>query len=144
MTYSNFAAAQIALYDRAVLPQAKFLLSQLGNALLYRYGEDWKRYEITIDEKDIPALITRRLENGKVLSSIAVNTDNEIRAEIGYDSMEGGDVVYKPSNMIPAVEDDMDESSSETLTEDELKANLRSRFSEEDVVRLMDKRRNNG
>jgi HK97 family phage portal protein len=103
-TYSNYETAQVALYDRAALPMARFLYGQLGNALLYRYGRDWRRYEIRYDETDIPALQMRRAENVRLRKQIGVNTVNELRQQLGDDPVDGGDVILRPANEIPALD----------------------------------------
>ena len=36
---------------------------------------------------------------------MGVLTDNEIRAMIGYEAVNGGDVIYKPANQVPVGQD---------------------------------------
>lgn len=58
-------------------------------------------FSISYSANDIPALQQRTSEWAKNLSEIGVLTDNEIRTELGYDSLSGGDVIYKPTSMAP-------------------------------------------
>jgi HK97 family phage portal protein len=104
MTYSNYATAQVALYDRAVLPVIKFLFEQIYCAIFYRYAKDWRRYRLTFDENDISALVTRKLENAKILSSLGALRIDEIRDEIGYDALPvGGNDVWRSSGDAPII-----------------------------------------
>lgn len=107
-TYSNYETSQVALYDRAVLPMARFIYGQLGKALLYRYGRDWQRYEIRYEETDIPGLQMRRSEVVKLRKQIGVNTVNELRTQLGDEPVDGGDVILRPANEIPALDGAVD------------------------------------
>jgi HK97 family phage portal protein len=107
-TYSNYETSQVALYDRAVLPMARFIYGQLGKALLYRYGRDWQRYEIRYEETDISGLQMRRSEVVKLRKQIGVNTVNELRTQLGDEPVDGGDVILRPANEIPALDGAVD------------------------------------
>ena len=41
----------------------------------------------------------------KIVSQTGVLSDNEIRAMIGYEAVNGGDVIYKPANQVPVGQD---------------------------------------
>lgn len=99
MTMSNFENAQTALFDQAVLPNSYMLLKQLGDFCLPRY-KDGDRYELTFDEKTLPALRARMLDTAKTMREVGAYTDDEIRTTTGHESIEGGDIVYKPANLI--------------------------------------------
>lgn len=106
MTMANFENAVIAFYDMAVLPRAKFVLHTMGQWLLSRY-KDGDQYELTINEKELDALKGRMIERQKSMTETGVYSDNEIRAESGYESIgDEGDTIYKPATLIPIGEDD--------------------------------------
>ena len=111
MTYNNYSTAQVAFYDNAVLPIANFLYGQLGNALLYRYGDDWKRYQITYDMTEIPALKLRQHEDLKVKASIGANTVNELRAAMGDDPIPDGDVIPNINTVTSTDDNDSDDDN---------------------------------
>ena len=106
MTHSNYSTAQVALYDRAVLPRVRFIFEKLGNALFPRYGDTDGDLVLTYDDKDIPALESRRIENTKALGLTGVLTVNELRGELGYEPVEGGDVVLRPASEVPILDDE--------------------------------------
>lgn len=120
MTMNNYATSQVAEYDEAVLPEADYLFGQLELFLMPRYGDDEGRYELTYDETQIPALRDRRIETAAKKQKIGVNTDNEIRGEMGDEPVEGGDVVFKAANQVPALGDDLDEDDDTEEIEREL------------------------
>jgi hypothetical protein len=106
MTYGNYETAQVALYDRAVLPMLETLLNQLTVALMYKYEDDWKRYRLGYDPTEIPALQLKRTESIKTKKLVGVHTVNELRNDFGDEPVDGGDVILRPANEIPALEDE--------------------------------------
>lgn len=113
MTYSNYGTAQVALYDRAILPRVHRLFNRLGSALFPRYGNTDGDLVLTFDDKDIPALETRRIENTKSLGQIGVLTVNELRDQVGFDQVDGGDVILRPASDVPALDNNtMDDNET--------------------------------
>ncbi len=100
-TFNNYKEAKAALYDDAVLPLADRIFGGLSDFLLPRYGLDPSKVRITYDIDQITALAGRRNEELKLRKELGLETDNELRTMIGRESYEGGDVHYKPANMIP-------------------------------------------
>lgn len=125
-TYSNYETSLVALYDRAVLPLAKFLYRQLTMAIMYRFTQDWKRYEFAYDEGDIGALQIRRNEAVKLEKDIAVSTVNELRQEIGREPLPDGDVILRSSTDVPALDgyDDVVDTKLDGMSEDEKRFQL--------------------
>lgn len=117
MTYSNFETAQVALYDRAVLPMTRFIYGQLTQALMYRFGKDWRRYDLRYDETDIPALQIRRAEMVKLRKQIGVNTVNEMRLSLGDEPIDGGDIILRPASEVPALDGATDAPSKDDTTD---------------------------
>ena len=97
-------ASKYLFYDNAVLPIFKRILKFLSVKLLSRYpnGQDLEFY---FDESTIEALESRKYENAKTLSLIGKYTDNEIRTITGFESIDGGDIIYRPANLIESGRD---------------------------------------
>ena len=114
MTMSNFSNSQTALYDMAVIPNSYMLLFLLGSFALPRY-KDGDKYELTFDEKTLPALRARMLETAKTMREVGSYTEDEIRQSTGHEAIEGGEGVYKPANLILSGEepDDFDNNLDE-------------------------------
>jgi phage portal protein BeeE len=105
-TYDNVRQSTFQLYDRAVIPLAKRMFSGLSDMLLPRYGLDPTQYRITYDPDEIPALVSRRIEELKARKDIGVETINELRDLIpGRGPIEGGDVLYQPATLVPVGKD---------------------------------------
>lgn len=104
MSFANMDASKYVFYDNAVLPVLKRILKFLSLKLLTRY-KNTEGLEFSYDESAIEALESRKFENAKIASQTGVLTDNEVRTMIGYKSIDGGDVVYKPSNQLPVGQD---------------------------------------
>lgn len=119
MTLNNFEKSQIALYDQAVLPNAYMVLKRLGEFALPRY-KDGDRFELTFDEKTLPALRSRMMETAKTMREVGSYTEDEIRGATGHEAIEGGEVIWKPSTLVPA--EDIDEMGEppEEVDEDEI------------------------
>ena len=125
MTFSNMDSSKFAFYDNAVLPLLKQYLSFLNYSVLSRY--DSKGLTFSFDPAGIQALESRKIENAHTLSKLDAVTDNEVRTAIGYPHLEqGGDVVYKPINEVPAGTDiytqDQRNTPTKSFKEDELEA----------------------
>ena len=125
MTFSNMDSAKFAFYDNAVLPLFKQYLSFLDYSVLDRYKQP--DLVFSFDPAGIEALEASKIDNALTLSKLEAVTDNEIRTQVGYERLEqGGDVVYKPINLVPAGTDvytqDQRDTPTKSLKEDELEA----------------------
>jgi len=99
-TFNNFDRAIEDFYDRCVLPHANILFSGLTKLLKSRYGDSFNR--ITYNPEDITALKGRMLDELKVRKDLALETTNELREILpNRDSVQGGDTIYQPANLIP-------------------------------------------
>jgi HK97 family phage portal protein len=103
-TFNNLATSNIQLYDRAILPATGRAYSELTRFILSRYDNS-ENLRFWYNDLDIEALRQRALENAMKRSKIGVNTDNEIRSDLGDEAVEGGDVLYKANTMIPVGQD---------------------------------------
>jgi HK97 family phage portal protein len=104
-TLDNYKQANMAFYDDAVLPLADRIFGGLSIFLLPRFGVDPAKTQITYDIDGITALATRRNEELKLRKELAIESDNELRAMIGREDYEGGDLIYKPANLVPVGND---------------------------------------
>ena len=104
MSFSNMDASKYLFYDNAVLPILKRLLKFLSVKLLSRYPNA-QGLEFYFDESAIEALEARKYENAKILSQIGKYTDNEIRSITGFEAIDGGDIIYRPANLIESGRD---------------------------------------
>ena len=104
-TFSNLDAAGAQLYDAAVLPFANMIFMELSLFLMPRY-KDGDKYELTYDDTVIPALRKRKTAEIKEKQSTGIYTINELRTMAGKESLDqGGDQLYRPSNMVPVAMD---------------------------------------
>lgn len=104
-TMNNYEIANLALYDDAVLPLADRIFGALSSFLLPRYGLKQENIRITYDIDTITALSVRRNKELKLRKELNVESDNEIRTLIGREPYKGGDVIYKPANLVPVGND---------------------------------------
>lgn len=102
MTLGNYKEGKLALYDDAVLPLAAVVLGGLSDFLLPRFGLDPRKTRIVANTDSVTALVMRRNEELFKRSQINIETDNELREMIGREGYEGGNVVLKAANLIPA------------------------------------------
>lgn len=101
-TDNNMSHAVFQLYDRCVLPLADVLLDGLGRFLLPRYGMDPSRFCLTFNPESIDALVSRRVDMLLNRQKLGVETINELRAQLpNREPIEGGDVLYQPSTLVP-------------------------------------------
>lgn len=105
MTYDNYTLGRLALFDSSVLPVMSYLLEQLTTFLMPRYEDDYENFELKYEQSDIHALELRRNQTIKLRKDIGVNTINELRKFLGDEELEGGDVLYGPSNELPIAMD---------------------------------------
>jgi len=101
-TLNNYREGKVALYDDAVIPLSKRIFGALSDTLLPRYGIETTNAKLTFDPDQVSALVARRNEELNKRKNIGVESDNEIRALMGREPYNGGDVILKPSSMIPA------------------------------------------
>lgn len=122
MTYSNFESAQLALYDKAVIPLVNTMCKELTKFLGVRFKLKDTDY-ITYDDEDITALQTRRFEELKTRKEIGVETPDEMRALLGREPLvSGGNYLYYPAGVVPIGSDayttDNSPKEEETVMDD--------------------------
>lgn len=111
MTLDNLKTAEFLFWRDAALPLTGFLFGEISRFLLPRYG-DFKGHKvsdmkITFNPFDIEVLKRQRIMDVGLMQQTMIFTDNEMRTEAGFEELKngGGDIVYKPMNLLPVGED---------------------------------------
>lgn len=146
MTLNNYGTAQVALFDNAVLPLMNKLYTEITLFLGSRYKLKPGQI-LSVDQVTISALQSRRLTNLSIQNKLNILTDNEQRASIGKESIQGGDILYKPANMVPAgqdqfVNDNRDKPASRQKFIDIMKEQTKadgSKYSEAEIKNIADR-----
>lgn len=113
MSLANMDTAKLNFYDNCVIPFYDKLSGFLTDKILVpRYKQE--NYELTYDEASIKALEPRRAANNEMLSKSGVLTVNELRAKLGYESIDNGDTLYQPMNLVPVGQDQFTQDNRET------------------------------
>lgn len=98
-TFANYEQARLALYEDAVLPLLNFVSESFNNWFSKKYGED---LNLSFDEDKIPALAPRREKIFTMVASAPFLTNNEKRAAVGYEPVDGGDDLMVDASQLPA------------------------------------------
>ena len=122
MTLNNLQTARLHLDKDAVIPLSKRINEELTKFLLSRYP-DSEYLEFAIDISSIESLKPEVLSNALLMKQIGVNTKNEIRSELGYMHLEGGDELptEQQLNMSDFINNNEDKDEEEDENEDEEK-----------------------
>lgn len=116
-TFSNYAEGRLAFYEETVLPTMDDFRDSLNASVVPTFGEN---LYLDYDRDDIEALGVRRMGKFASLKDVPFLTINEKREQCGYDEIEGGDELDRPS--APAVEDETeDEEIEDEETEETVK-----------------------
>jgi HK97 family phage portal protein len=113
-TYSNMKEARQALWEQRVLPLLYKIRDEF-NAWLAPQFKD-AVYRIVLDEDDITALAPRREEKWRKLQDSNFLTINEKREALGYEEVDGGDVIYIPATLIPIGSNPFDTTTPAPVT----------------------------
>ena len=92
-TFSNYQAANLAIWDDAIIPLSEILLQAISQLLKNR-----RRIlgSLVIDKDEIPALRSRRIQEVVTKVNTGALTINEIREQLGLEPIDGGDVLKDP------------------------------------------------
>lgn len=99
-TFNNVENAILFLYDNAVFPLADVLFDEMTRFIVPRYGLDAAKYEIGYDKDEVNAVKTRLINQVITKANSGLFTTNELRAEAGYEDIEGGDFLTRQSSGI--------------------------------------------
>lgn len=97
-THANYKEARQALYEENVLPKLDWIRDEFNNWLTPLFDE--KLY-IDYDKDSIEALSEDRNARWNRVSKARFLTCNEQRTEVGYDPVDGGNVILIPLNLVP-------------------------------------------
>ena len=103
-TFNNLATGIEMLYDDAVTPLSKVIFQGVQRDIGEKFGLGPGEY-LTYDEDKIPSLKRRTLDEVTKVKELGIESDNELRNRIGREDYAGGDLIYKPSTLVPVGED---------------------------------------
>jgi HK97 family phage portal protein len=135
MTLANMETAKVNFYDNTILPLTRTIYDFLGSMLLERYPNS-ENLELTYDEACIEALEPRQVDNTLKLSQSGVLTVNEIRSQLGYEDLEGGDTLYQPMGLAPIASDVFTDDNRQTPSQEKtifIKTMKEAGYSDEDI-----------
>lgn len=122
-TYNNMENAVYHFYDRPVLRSAQAIFDGLGRLLLPRFGLDPMTHKITYNIEQIPALMSRRLQQLENRKKLNIETTNELREDLpNREPIQGGDTLYQPGTLVPVGQDIYTQDN--TTTEEEQRRQL--------------------
>ncbi len=97
-TYSNYQEARLALYQDRALPLTDFMYGAWNASWVRRFGDD---LFLDYDADQIVAIQTDIKQAYERLEAAKFLTINEKRAAVGYENVDGGDVIFVPITSIP-------------------------------------------
>lgn len=100
LSLANMTQAQFQFYHNSVIPLTKQIYSFLTD-IFRDYFPSFQNQIFTFDPFTIDALRFRRLEELQMQATLNVTSDNEFRNKIDLEDYDGGNDVYKPSDLIP-------------------------------------------
>lgn len=119
-TFANYKEARLAFYEDTIVPMLDMIRDELNHWLIPMYGNT--NLQLKYDMDDISALEVKRAEKFTQISGAWFLTPNEKREMVGFEPVDGGDVLLIPSGMTPVGEVGMtpdmpqsDEPNSDTL-----------------------------
>jgi HK97 family phage portal protein len=101
-TYANYKEARLSFYEDTVIPLLDMIRDELNHWLLPMFKAEG--LELKYDMDDIPALDVKRGERFVQVSGAGFLTTNEKRTMLGFEPIEGGDVLLVPSGQTPITE----------------------------------------
>jgi len=104
MSLANMDTAKLNFYDNCIMPLYTKIINFLNEKLLVRYSNN-DNLKLSYDESTIDALKPRQSETIDRIAKSGVLTINEIRSQLGYEDIEGGDNIYQPLNLVPVGKD---------------------------------------
>jgi HK97 family phage portal protein len=97
-TFANQETGRLAFWDTTVIPFLTRIVGEVTNWLGPRYGEGLY-FETDLDE--VPALEPRREQTWNRIRQSDFLTINEKREALGYNRVDGGDVILQPATLLP-------------------------------------------
>jgi len=97
-TYSNMKEARKAFYLETVLPLCDFIVDEFNRSIVPLWD---KRLWLQIDRNNIEAIQDDWKEKATMVSQMGFLTINEQRRMLGYEAVQGGDVIMGTLSDIP-------------------------------------------
>lgn len=94
-TYSNYSEARLSFWEDTVIPLLDLIVADMNVWLAEPMG-----VELVPDLDQIPAIVEKRQTLWQMAEASTVLTINEKREAMGYEPIDGGDVLLVPSGMI--------------------------------------------
>jgi phage portal protein, HK97 family len=99
-TYSNVKEARRAFYMEMILPLADFIIDEFNRSVVPKWGSDlW----VEIDRSKIEAIQDDIEQKARIISQMNFLTINEKRIFLGYEPIDGGDVIMGSMADIPLI-----------------------------------------
>jgi len=99
LTFSNVKESTPQLYVQAVIPAFTRFTRLLSYHLQHRFPE-LQNGTLWYNPFEVPQIQGLLIEKMEAMSKVNVFTDNQILKEAGFDDYDGGDIHYKPSNLV--------------------------------------------
>ena len=99
-TYANYEQARASFYEDSAIPLFNSFLSVLNRWLGQRAGL-LPTDIICVDIDAVAALEPRRAERNKIIDTLQSISTNEKRQAMGYEPVDGGEVILVNSGLIP-------------------------------------------
>ncbi len=107
-TFANYREARLALWEDRVIPDLVNIRDELNRWLSPLFGENIR---LEFDADEVPALAGKRQDTWEKLERASFIRINEKREAVGYEKVEGGDVILIPAMMLP-LGDDVDNAAA--------------------------------
>lgn len=114
-TYNNEREARLAFWEETVLYYLNYFRESF-NAWVFPDSNVQINY--TLD--DVPVFVEKKIERMEKVDKISSITINEKRKMMGFDVIEGGDVLYVPGNLLPLGEEPQNLPEQQTQTDENL------------------------
>lgn len=116
-TYANYEQARQVFWEDTIIPDLNMIKEELNSWLFYN---DNSGIYFDYDLDEVPALEAKRESMWKRANDSRFITMNEKRELVGFDAVDGGDVVLISANEIPLDADlDVEEGLSEEDTDED-------------------------
>jgi len=101
-TYSNWQESRKAFYEETILPLMDWIKAELNNWLVPKFGDsnvfvDYDKDEIEALSEDRQTMWQRAIDGVKA----GIITPNEAREMLGYETVEGADLLLVSATLIP-------------------------------------------
>jgi phage portal protein BeeE len=110
-TYANYKEARLAFWEDTIIP----LVGKLGGFMSRRFTEGEIELRPKLDK--IPAIVDQRGSLWKMVEENDNLTVNEKREAMGYEPVQGGDVLLVPMSQIPLSEAGMSAARGDEPTD---------------------------